>query len=104
MSRLDHETPRELSDRRARKRFVGMLLMSAGGLLALLCGLCTLVLSIGFIASPGTVQSAANLTFLLIPLIVGGVPTAIGVMLFWIGLGMYREGREPRTHSERTFD
>jgi hypothetical protein len=92
MSYLERETLREESERMARKRFLGMMLMAAGGLLALLCGLCTLVMSASAIG--GGAEASAMLMIVL----------PIGVTLFWIGLRMYREGRKRRGHPERTFD
>ena len=91
--------------RNAGKRFLGLLLMTAGGLLALLCGLCTFVLSANIIG--GALHSSATtaqLSVLLFPLIIGGIPTALGVVLFMIGLSMFREGRKRLNHPERVFD
>jgi len=92
MSHLERETLREESERMAGKRFL------AGGLLALLCGLCTLAFGASAIGGGGAVASS-----LLTVLIIGGVPTAAGVTLFCIGLGIYREGRR-RPYPKGVFD
>ena len=55
----------------ARERFFGLLTMAGGAVIAALCGLCTL-----------TVGG-----------LIGGLPTALGVTLFVIGLRQYRAAR-----------
>lgn len=83
--------------RRAEKRFLGGLLMAGGGLIGGLCGLCTLGFAGAFVVaafqSPG--QAAEALGLVVIPVLVGGLPTAGGAVLFWIGRRMYHEGRKP---------
>ena len=89
--------------RMARKRLLGMILMTVGGLMALLCGLCTLAFGFVILTVPDG-GAVGTLSSLLIPLIVGGLPTAVGGILFWIGRGMYREGAARLGHPERAFD
>jgi ABC-type branched-subunit amino acid transport system permease subunit len=60
-------------------------MIAAGGLVAALCGTCTLA----FIGRPTT--SAA----LLIPLIIGGGPTAAGVVVAVWGVIMLRSAVRP---------
>jgi hypothetical protein len=102
-----HRDP-ELAERArlAGKRFLGGLLMAGGGLIALLCGLCSLGMLGVMVASPGSGANAvgAFLGGLLMVGVIGGVPTAVGVTLFIIGLRMHREGRAPPTAVARTFD
>ncbi len=104
MSQPEREAHVSEARRMAGRRFVGMLLMAAGGLLALLCGLCTAVFSVGFIVSATDGRYPTQLSPLLLPLIIGGVPTAAGVTLFWVGLNIFRDGRRRRGHPEREFD
>ena len=67
-------------------RFIGAALMAIGGLIAGLCGLCTVGFLIAGVSSPGGDG--------LIPLalVIGGIPTAIGVLLFVAGRGMRELG------------
>ena len=85
------------ADRMAGKRFLGMLLMAGGGLVALLCGLCTL----GFGAISVSQGGRGLISGLLVLLVVGGVPTAAGVLVFVLGRSIYREGRAPRQDAAR---
>lgn len=84
--------------RRAEKRFVGAMVMAAGGLAASLCGLCTLW-GIGSSLVPllsGSLSSGYVDEFVvtsLLFLVVGGVPAAAGLAVFVIGRRVYREGR-----------
>ena len=85
---------------RASKRLLGGLLMAVGGMIALLCGLCTLGFGYLMVAQPGD----GGLTLLIIPLIVGGTPTGLGVVVFLIGRSIYREGRARRGEPWREFE
>ena len=71
-------------------RFFGGLLMAAGGLIAVSAGLCSVVVSIiGLTESGPTVELlTAGLPLVLV---VGGVPIAIGLALFFVGRGLFRE-------------
>jgi len=71
-----------MSDNKAVRRFFGYVLMAVGGLIALLCGGCTLV----FLAS-GIGQLALT-AIVTAALVVGGIPTAVGVVLFALGRRM----------------
>jgi len=87
-------------DNRAAKRFTGSLLMAGGGLVAVLCGLCTLgVGATGFVGMSETGPTSANvggaLLMVLMAAGIGGIPTLIGAWIFWIGRKMYREGAAP---------
>ena len=82
--------------RMAHKRLTGALLMAGGGLIALLCGLCTLAVTLTGISRPGDLAPLA--------LIFGGAPTGVGVVLFFIGRRMYREASPPRGEPWREFE
>jgi hypothetical protein len=80
-------------------RFFGGLLMAAGGLIAVSAGLCSVVVSI--MALTETSSTAEMITSgLPLVLLFGGVPVAIGLTLFFVGRGLYRErppGGQPGT-------
>lgn len=75
-------------------RFFGGALMAVGGLIALLCGTCTgffMILSAVSMAQyPSAMSLGSILSGLLLYLLVGGLPTLIGVFLFRIGLRRFR--------------
>jgi hypothetical protein len=84
-----------MSDKSAAQRFFGYLLMAVGGLMMVLCGGCTLLyLGAGirsWLASPDDLYYAQWSHFIIIAsLIIGGLPTGIGLALFVIGRGMKR--------------
>jgi len=88
------------SGKRDSERFTGSLLMACGGLIAGLCGLCTLALGGGSIVamfyhglSADNVGGAFSMV--LMAAIIGGIPTLIGVWLFWIGRRIYRGDARP---------
>lgn len=82
--------------RLAEKRFVGSAVMAVGAVIALLCGLCTLWFGGSFFVAWLQTPSLGGqfLGVLLLPLLFGGLPTAAGVVLFWTGRRIYREGRK----------
>jgi hypothetical protein len=98
------ESDRAHAQRMAGKRLLGGLLMAGGGMIALLCGLCTLVISASMVTGPISNHQPVYLTTLLVPLIIGGVPTAVGVVIFLIGLSIFREGRASRGQPWREFE
>ena len=80
----------------AQKRFVGGCLVAAGGLIATVCGLCTAVFVIGPIWYAMTSSGGAYAWPLsVMGLVIGGIPTALGVALIVVGLGMFRRTRRP---------
>jgi|HubBroStandDraft_1064217.scaffolds.fasta_scaffold00252_20 hypothetical protein len=81
----------------AEQKFVGALLMAVGGLMATLCGLCTLGfvgLTIVDTVSAGTRQDfvVGFGVFVLFACLIGGVPTLFGAIIFYGGWKM----RNPR--------
>ena len=91
------------------QHFFGLLLMAVGGLIAVTCGLCTLVVGGLFVVSAvsvgGMLAGPSALSGLLLPLIVGGVPAAGGAYVFVVGRRMFRRGRdEPKPiELDKTF-
>jgi hypothetical protein len=76
-------------------KLFGALLMAVGGLITVLCGLCSLVFLAtavqGIVQHPGApldVQGVGG--FLLLVLIFGGIPILIGVGVFIAGRRFYR--------------
>lgn len=67
------------------KRYNGALLMGVGGMMAALCGACTLNLAI---QNLGPEELGHGM---LLPLIlpIGGIPTAVGVAIFLAGRRRY---------------
>jgi hypothetical protein len=94
--------PGEEARRRAGKRFLGALLMAAGAMVALLCGACTLLFGLALGAASFRHGAHSDLGALALPLIVGGIPAAGGVVVFLAGLRIFRAGRPARR--ERNFD
>jgi hypothetical protein len=76
------------------RRFFGAALMAVGGLIALLCGLCTLgwtgFVIFGMATSHDTSAASIIGGTLMITLFVGVVPTALGVALFIAGRNLRR--------------
>lgn len=65
------------------RRFFGGLLLAGGVLIAGLCGLCTLVFMGGAVFGGETHPFRAS-DMVIMALIIGGVPTLIGVgVMFW---------------------
>ena len=73
--------------RRRDNRLLGMIIMSLSGLVAGLFGLCTLA----FVGGTGGAGSVGDF-YSLIALVIGGVPTAVGIAGFVAGLTLYRSG------------
>jgi hypothetical protein len=61
------------------RTFFGVALVAVGAMIATLCGLCTGAFLISGLLQPGGQGVAA----LAIP--VGGIPTAVGLLLYWAG-------------------
>jgi uncharacterized membrane protein len=84
-----------LSDRLTR--FVAGALVAVGGLMVLLCGSCTLVFGGVGLVSLIRGEDAGLSTFILaIAVIVGGLPTAAGVVLLVNGWKSWQANR-PRS-------
>jgi|GEM_PF-5017491 len=86
------ESDQAYARRMAGKRLLGGLLMGAGGIVAFLCGLCTLFFSIRLDKSPA---------LLILPLILGGAPAVLGIVMFVAGLSLFRNGLKRRGQPER---
>lgn len=81
--------------RRALRRFLAGVLMTVGGIVALLSGLCSVVFAGGMVFEGGAGRGSLGetLSLGLMVLIVGGVPFAVGFGLFVMGRNGWRSTR-----------
>jgi hypothetical protein len=77
---------------RAAARFFGWLIMAAGGLIALTTGACTLYVLAGLMTD-GTGGYGTTGEWVLLALVIGGLPCLIGVGLFFGGRKLSRPSR-----------
>jgi hypothetical protein len=84
-------------------RFFGWLLIVMGGLITLLCGGCTLLMvGVGFAGM--TSQPGALMGWMLMVGMFGGLPTAAGIALVWVGWLLVRKPRQTPKKVGETFD
>lgn len=81
-----------MSEPNAVKRFFGAALIGVGVLMMLLCGGCGALFFVGFLFS-GLCSNSEDLSFLIMPVVLGGVPALIGFGLFAGGRAMRRSGQ-----------
>lgn len=67
-------------------RLFGALLMTVGVLMMALCGLCSLAFIVSVVGGGGSDVGG----MLLLVLLVGGVPIAVGFGIFWLGRWLRR--------------
>ncbi|HZZ87255.1 MAG TPA: hypothetical protein VFE13_02880 [Caulobacteraceae bacterium] len=87
--------------------FFGGLLIVAGALLALLCGLCTLLVIGVSVEAPATSggQNYGGGAMIPVALLLGGVPTVFGGLMIWAGIMLMRSGRKrPEPAKPETFE
>ncbi len=84
------------------QRFFGALLMAVGGLIATLCGACTAVVLVAGLANLKDSQGYGSM-MLIMSLVIGGVPTLIGVGLFAWGRWLRKTEDRP-TLPQANFD
>jgi hypothetical protein len=75
--------------------FFGWMLIVVGGLIGGLCGLCTVVFIGAGMVSTATTGSDASIDIVL-ALLVGGLPTALGAGIVFAGVTIIRGARAPR--------
>lgn len=98
-----------MSERDESRKFFGAGLMVFGGLIATLCGGCSVMLLVGSIVSllryPTSLENglASMLGGGLIVAIVGGLPTMIGVSTFLAGRRLYRPSPPRQTPAPLDF-
>jgi len=72
-------------------KMFGAMLMAIGGLIATLCGLCSLgFIGWGIVSSVGQPNGEQALIYLVPILIIDAIPIGIGVLLFLGGRSLYR--------------
>jgi hypothetical protein len=74
--------------------FFGAALMAVGALMGGLCGLCTAVFVIGGLFSGGGAEFGGA-GMVVMALVIGGLPTLIGVGLFFGGRALWRDAQPP---------
>jgi NADH:ubiquinone oxidoreductase subunit 5 (subunit L)/multisubunit Na+/H+ antiporter MnhA subunit len=97
-----------VSEPDAERRFFANVLMAIGGLMMFLCGGCTLffymneilsILSFFLHRGPSSFQDRELVgnaeIFAIVTTVVGGIPTAVGVTLFFVGRRMKRRVTPP---------
>ncbi len=72
------------------RRFVGGALIGVGVMVMLLCGGCGALFFFGFLFGSLFNSNHEDITMVVLPLVMGGVPAAIGFGLFYAGRGMRR--------------
>jgi hypothetical protein len=71
------------TDRDPIVRLFGAFLMAVGGLMAALCGLCSLAFVVGTAVSGSGWDGMAGM--LALALVLGGVPIGLGLLIFYAG-------------------
>jgi hypothetical protein len=73
-------------------RFFGGLLMAVGGMIAILSGLCSTIVTIGGLVEAVTTGRFGDLISAGFPIVLmtGGIPFAIGLGLFFAGRAIHR--------------
>jgi alkylhydroperoxidase/carboxymuconolactone decarboxylase family protein YurZ len=85
-------------------QFFGVMLIVVGLLMALLCGLCTLVIVGISLSNTVSVQAASN-GMIGVAVVIGGIPAVMGGLLVWAGVSVLRSGRKRRAKVKLdTFD
>jgi len=87
-------------------RFIGFVLMAIGGLITTLCGLCTIFGIVTILTHPCLPRPDADKAFWgtagrsQLVLLVGGVPTVVGVGLFMLGFALTRGAEDAGSRRE----
>ena len=93
-------SPEPPTSPRPETRFVGWLLIVIGGLLAVLCGGCTLIFwGVGIVAllqQPSAAAWGAVIGTVVMTGLIGGVPAAGGALLVWAGWRTLHPLKTPR--------
>ena len=77
------------------QRFFGGLLIAVGILMMLLCGGCGALFFVGFLWSGLTSSNHEDISMVVMPLVLGGVPAGIGLGLFIAGRSLARSPPGP---------
>jgi hypothetical protein len=72
-------------------KLFGAMLMAIGGLIATLCGLCSLgFIGLGVVNAVSQPSGGGSATLIVMALFLGAIPVGIGVVLFIAGRDLYR--------------
>jgi hypothetical protein len=72
------------------QRFFGTALIAVGVLMMLLCGGCGALFFIGFLISGIASSNHEDISMVIMPIVLGGVPALVGLGLFAAGRGLRR--------------
>ena len=76
-------------------RFFGGALVAVGVLMMLLCGGCGVLFFLAFLWSGLTSSNHDDVTMVVLPIVLGGLPAGIGLGLFIVGRAVRRGPRPP---------
>ncbi len=85
-------------------QFFGVMLIVVGLLLAALCGLCTLVVAGVSLSAAPDQQGYGGGGMVGIALLLGGVPTLLGLGMIFAGVMLLRSARKPPPEVTKTFE
>ena len=77
-------------------RFFGGALVAMGFLMMLLCGGCGAVFLVLFLISGLTSSNHEDISMVILPIVLGGVPAIVGFGLFAAGRAIRRPPSEPK--------
>ncbi len=84
-----------MSEPSAVQRFFGAALIGVGVLMMVLCGGCGALFLVSFLVSAVQSPNAGGVGMAIFPLVMGGLPTLVGLGLFLIGRDLRRPKRPP---------
>ena len=76
-------------------RFFGAALMAIGVLMMLLCGGCGAIFLVGFLVSGLASSNHEDISMVIMPIVLGGVPALVGFGLFVAGRAMRKPQAAP---------
>jgi hypothetical protein len=81
--------------------FFSFALITVGVLMMFLCGGCGVLFFIGFLISGLTSSNHEDVSMVIMPIVLGGVPALVGFGLFWAGRSMRRSPPVTKTGEPR---
>ena len=83
------------------QKFIGGLLMAVGGLIAALCGVCTLYFTVASLATSSGEFAGPSMLILVLP--IGGIPMVLGGLIAFAGWRLYRPKRRLKPQTLEVF-
>ena len=74
-----------MSEPNALQRFIGAALIGVGVMMMLLCGGCGALFLVSFVFGSLFASNSGGLSMLILPILLGGLPTLVGFGLFTFG-------------------